>query len=224
MGRAFHGDALKAATSGAQARAHPVFILVTALLAGAALLAPPIADLPLPGYAAIALLLIATVAATPVMVRIIATRALRVFTPAHSVARLTRPSGAEETKRSSWLRRSRRSPAQFLILEIAAQIARARYATLSVAAIIVSFSLMTSMAIMVASFRDSPALDTALPADIYVRQRRRPYLEPRPQIHCAAAAWRANTADSRRRRSRKPPDHVIARTLDGQSRRALDRT
>src|SRR5690606_10311217 len=170
---------------GLQARAHPVSVLVTARLPGPRLRAPPRAELPLPGYAAIALLLIATVAATPVMVRIIATRALRVFTPAHSVARLTRPSGAEETKRSSWLRRSRRPPPQFLMLEIAlAQIAgAARYATLSVAAIIVSFSLMTSMAIMVTSFRDSldAWIQKLLPADIYVRVGyvgQSAYLEP----------------------------------------------
>ena len=46
-----------------------------------------------------------------------------------------------------------------------------RYATLSVSSIIVSFSLMTAMAIMVTSFRDSLAAWTerVLPADLYVR-------------------------------------------------------
>jgi putative ABC transport system permease protein len=221
-------NALKAGdVASAQARAHPVFILVTALLAGAALLAPPIADLPLPGYAAIALLLIATVAATPVMVRIIATRALRVFTPAHSVARLTRPSGAEETKRSSWLRRSRRSPAQFLILEIAlAQIAgAARYATLSVAAIIVSFSLMTSMAIMVTSFRDSldAWIQKLLPADIYVRVGyvgQSAYLEPETADSLRRLPGVARAEYSRFAQAQIPgesrPITVIARTLDEQ--------
>jgi putative ABC transport system permease protein len=47
----------------------------------------------------------------------------------------------------------------------------ARYATLSVSSIIVSFSLMASMAIMVTSFRDSLDQWTqkVLPADLYVR-------------------------------------------------------
>jgi putative ABC transport system permease protein len=47
----------------------------------------------------------------------------------------------------------------------------ARYATLSVSAILVSFSLMVSMAIMVTSFRTSLDLWTQrlLPADVYVR-------------------------------------------------------
>ena len=47
----------------------------------------------------------------------------------------------------------------------------ARYATLSVSAIVVSFSLMAAMAIMVASFRNSLDAWTQriLPADLYVR-------------------------------------------------------
>ena len=59
-------------------------------------------------------------------------------------------------------------PYQIAIAQIAGT---ARYATLSVSAILVSFSLMVSMAIMVTSFRTS--LDQwaqrVLPADIYVR-------------------------------------------------------
>ena len=62
----------------------------------------------------------------------------------------------------------RRVPWQIAIAQIAGT---ARYATLSVSAIIVSFSLMASMAIMVTSFRDSLDAWTQqlLPADLYVR-------------------------------------------------------
>lgn len=63
---------------------------------------------------------------------------------------------------------ARAVPYQVAIAQIAGT---ARYATLSVSAILVSFSLMVSMAIMVTSFRTS--LDQwaqrVLPADIYVR-------------------------------------------------------
>ena len=133
--------ALKAGdVASAQARAHPFLPPLLFLLAAAALLAPPIAGLPLPGYVAIALLLIAAVAATPAIVRSVLTRAPPL----------------------------RAAPYQVGIAQIAGT---ARYASLSVAAIIVSFSLMTSMAIMVTSFRDSLDAWTQklLPADLYVR-------------------------------------------------------
>src|SRR4030095_12817855 len=59
-------------------------------------------------------------------------------------------------------------PYQVAIAQIAGT---ARYATLSVSAILVSFSLMVSMAIMVTSFRTSLDQWTQriLPADVYVR-------------------------------------------------------
>lgn len=61
-----------------------------------------------------------------------------------------------------------RIPYEIAIAQIAGT---ARYATLSVSSIIVSFSLMASMAIMVTSFRDSLDQWTqkVLPADLYVR-------------------------------------------------------
>ncbi len=64
--------------------------------------------------------------------------------------------------------RLRRIPYEIAIAQIAGT---ARYATLSVSSIIVSFSLMASMAIMVTSFRDSLDQWTqkVLPADLYVR-------------------------------------------------------
>ena len=104
------------------------------------LLLPPIAGLPLPGFVAIALLMIGAVIAMPSIVRM----ALRHAPFARGV------------------------PYQVAIAQIAGT---ARYATLSVSAILVSFSLMVSMAIMVTSFRTS--LDhwtqRILPADVYVR-------------------------------------------------------
>lgn len=126
----------------ASSAAPPHTAMVVALLAlsALALIAPPIAGLPLPGYVAIALLLIAVVAASPSVVR-----AVLNCTPS-----------------------LRAAPYQVAIAQIAGA---ARYATMSVAAIIVSFSLMTSMAIMVTSFRDSLDAWTQklLPADLYVR-------------------------------------------------------
>jgi putative ABC transport system permease protein len=134
-------SALKAGdiTSG-QIHSHGWTVLTLGVLAAIAVCLPPIAGLPLPGFVAIALLLIGCVIAMPSVVRFV-------------------------------LRHAPRS--KHLSYEIAiAQIAgTARYATLSVSSIIVSFSLMVSMAIMVTSFRDSLDQWTqkVLPADLYVR-------------------------------------------------------
>ncbi len=116
--------------------------LVASLLAAAlgALLMSPIAGLPLPGYVSIALLLIATVAAMPWVIRLALGLLPRLNAPTYEVA--------------------------------SAEIfGTARYAALSVSAIVVSFSLMVSMAIMVSSFRHSLDAWTQkiLPADLYVR-------------------------------------------------------
>src|SRR5690606_6627482 len=109
-------------------------------LAAMVLAVPPIDGLPLPGYAAIALLLLAAIVAMPSLVRCL-------------------------------LRYAPRLPGVTGQLAMAQIWGAARYATLSIAAIIVSFSLMVSMAIMVTSFRQS--LDSwtqkLLPADVYVR-------------------------------------------------------
>jgi putative ABC transport system permease protein len=123
-----------------QLRSHEWLASTLVIVAGVLLAVPPIGGLPLPGYASIALLLVATVIAMPSLVRF----ALR------RVPRL------------------RAIPYQIAIAQIAGT---ARYATLSVAAIIVSFSLMTAMAIMVSSFRTSLDLWTQklLPADVYLR-------------------------------------------------------
>src|SRR5690606_34673719 len=121
-------------------RPHGWTVLSLAILAAIAVSLPPIAGLPLPGFVAIALLLIACVVAMPSVVRFILRHAPR----------------------------SRNLPYEIAVAQIAGT---ARYATLSVSSIIVSFSLMASMAIMVTSFRDSLDQWTqkVLPADLYVR-------------------------------------------------------
>lgn len=119
---------------------YPGLVIALLIFAVALLFAPPIAGLPLSGYLAIVLLLFATLAAMPGLLRLML-RVLSGFgSPVWQVA-LAQLRGT------------------------------ARYATLSVAAIVVSFSLMVAMAIMVTSFRSSLDVWTqkVLPADIYVR-------------------------------------------------------
>jgi putative ABC transport system permease protein len=134
-------SALKAGdVASRELRTHGRVVAVLLLLAALVLLLPPIAGLPLPGFVAIALVMIGVVIAMPSIVRL----ALRHAPFVRAV------------------------PYQIAIAQIAGT---ARYATLSVSAILVSFSLMVSMAIMVTSFRTS--LDQwaqrVLPADVYVR-------------------------------------------------------
>lgn len=134
-------SALKAGdVTSSELRTHGRVVAILLLLAVVALLMPPIAGLPLPGFIAIALLMIGAVIAMPSIVRIV----LRYAPVARAI------------------------PYQIAIAQIAGT---ARYATLSVSAILVSFSLMVSMAIMVTSFRTSLDQWTQriLPADVYVR-------------------------------------------------------
>lgn len=134
-------SALKAGdiTSG-EIHSHGWTVMALAVLAVIAVLMPPIAGLPLPGFVAIALLLIGAVIAMPSVIRFV-------------------------------LRRAPRAPGLPYEIAIAQIAGTARYATLSVSSILVSFSLMASMAIMVTSFRDSLDQWTqkVLPADLYVR-------------------------------------------------------
>jgi putative ABC transport system permease protein len=134
-------SALKAGDiASARIASHGVAMATLYVLAMTILFVPPIADLPLPGYVSIALLLIATVLAMPLVIR----------------ATL------------NWLPKIEHVPYEIGIAELAGT---ARYAALSVSAIVVSFSLMVAMAIMVTSFRGS--LDSwtqkILPADLYLR-------------------------------------------------------
>jgi putative ABC transport system permease protein len=133
--------ALKAGdVSSHSVQTHTPLVLLLFGLAAVALLLPPIASLPLPGYFAIALLVLAAVISMPWVMRVLLKHAPRANAVSYEVA-LAQLRGT------------------------------ARYATLSVSAIVVSFSLMVSMAIMVTSFRAS--LDhwtqRILPADLYVR-------------------------------------------------------
>jgi putative ABC transport system permease protein len=137
-------SALKAGdVASANLRTHEGSVATLLVLAAAVLALPPIAGLPLPGFVSIALLMIAVVIAMPSILR----RALR-LTAGRPLLQAV--------------------PYQIAAAQIAGT---ARYATLSVSAILVSFSLMVSMAIMVTSFRTS--LDhwaqRMLPADVYVR-------------------------------------------------------
>jgi putative ABC transport system permease protein len=123
------------------ARARPGLALLA--LAGALLLAPPIAGIPVAAYLAIALLLTAAIFIKPLI-------APRVFAP---LARLASRAGA-----AHWLATTRLA-------------ATPRFASIGAAGIVASFALMVAMATMVASFRASVDdwLTRVLPADIYVR-------------------------------------------------------
>jgi putative ABC transport system permease protein len=122
------------------ARSHALAALLLLALALIALLLKPVHGLPLPGYVAIALLLIAAVLVTPLICELV--------------------YGLLPTAGAAW-----RTIAAAQLRGTAAR------ANISVAAILVSFSLMVAMAIMVASFRESldEWVQRILPADVYVR-------------------------------------------------------
>jgi len=133
-------DALKSGdVASADPRTHAGMSGLLALSSLGALALPPLEGLPVPGYLAVALLLIAVVTAMPMLIRALVRRAPRM----------------------------RALSFQLAFAQIGAT---ARYASLSVASIVVSFSLMVSMAIMVTSFRSSLDRWTQqlLPADVYV--------------------------------------------------------
>ena len=99
----------------------------------------------------------------------------------------------------------------------------ARYAALSVSAIVVSFSLMVAMAIMVTSFRTSLDAWTQkiLPADVYLRVGyvgQSAYLQEDVLNELAAMDGIARTESSRFSRAvldkNRPPLVLIARTFD----------
>jgi putative ABC transport system permease protein len=140
--RAVPAAALKAGGDGeAIARLRSPVPGIALLALGAVLTTmPPVAGLPLPGYAAIALLLFGTLLLLP-----------RVF--AFLLGCLPAPRTAPAMLARAQLRGN---PTQ---------------ASVSLATIVASVSLMVSMAIMVASFRHSldDWLGAVLPADVYVR-------------------------------------------------------
>jgi len=122
------------------ARRHGWVALALVVAAVAALLLPPIEGIALPGYTAIACLLLGAVFFAPTLSHIAFDRL-----PA---------------KGPPWLQ-----------IASAQLKGTARRSTVSIAAVLVSFSLMVSMAIMVYSFRISldAWMQRILPADLYVR-------------------------------------------------------
>jgi putative ABC transport system permease protein len=139
--RAAPAAALKAADADAPAPAHASRVALALIVAGcAASLAPAIADLPLFGYLAIALILVGGILAIPSLAQaaLRAVRTPRAVAPQLALAHLRATPG-----------------------RLAA----------TLAAVVASVSLMISMAIMVASFRQSldDWLRVMLPADLYLR-------------------------------------------------------
>ncbi len=122
------------------ARRHGWIALAFALAAGAALLLPPLEGIALPGYAAIACLLLGAVFLAPTLSHLAFGRLPAAGPP--------------------WLQ-----------IATAQLKGTARRSTVSIAAVLVSFSLMVAMAIMVYSFRNSLDgwMQRILPADLYVR-------------------------------------------------------
>jgi len=122
------------------ARRHGIIALIFVIAAGAALLLPPLEGIALPGYTAIACLLLGAVFLAPSLSHFVFERL---------------PLGGPAWRQIA-----------------AAQLrGTARRSTVSIAAVLVSFSLMVAMGIMVYSFRNSldAWMQRILPADVYVR-------------------------------------------------------
>ncbi len=135
------------------ARAWPA--LVCLLLAALLTLAPPVFELPLPAYLAIALLLIGAIALMPQLAK-------RVFGCANRAA-----TGWTERRAQAG-----KEPQPAVPTLVLARLANAPgQAAIALGGVLASFSLMVAMAIMVSSFRSSVDdwLLQILPADLYVR-------------------------------------------------------
>ena len=172
--------------------------LICLVLAAAFSFAPPVFELPLFGYLAIALLLIGGIGLMP-RVASIALRALQALMAS----------------------RARRFPVLALSL---ARLANAPgQASIALGGILASFSLMVAMGIMVSSFRVSVDdwMGHILPADLYVRTLDAGgtgYLSPAQQAALAAAPGVERIQFLRTRRvtldPARPPIVVIARDID----------
>lgn len=169
-------------------------------VAGLALLSPPIDGLPLPGYFAIACLLLGSVLLMPAFVHALF----------HRLA-----SG-----RAAWYQ-----VASGHLKGTAGQ------ATVSIAAVLVSFSLMVAMAIMVSSFRGSLEawLEKILPADLYLRAGQTgesAFLDPTAQDLIASTPGVARAEFGRSRdlllSDRQPAVTLLARPIrDEDAQRIL---
>jgi putative ABC transport system permease protein len=123
-----------------EARRHGLIALLLVIAGAGALLLPPMEGIALPGYTAIACLLLGAVFFAPTLSKI-------------AFSRLPASGPAWQQIATAQLRGT------------------ARRSTVSIAAVLVSFSLMVAMAIMVYSFRNSldAWMQRILPADLYVR-------------------------------------------------------
>jgi putative ABC transport system permease protein len=172
------------------------WIAVLVFLCGALLLLlPPIDDLPLAGYGAIALIILSTIIAVPSLLK-----------------RLLRPVPT-----------LRNVPAELAISHLRGS---GRYATLSVAAIVVSFSLMVAMLIMVTSFRTSldAWTEKILPADLYLRAGyvgQTAYLNATQLQALAQLPGVTRTMSARFAQltldANQPPLTIVAREIDAQN-------
>ncbi len=183
------GDAIHTATRG-----HGWIALSVALAGALLLLLPPLGDLPLAGYAAIALIILATIIGVPSLLN-------RLLQPVPTLGNV---------------------PVELALAHLRGS---GRYAALSVAAIVVSFSLMVAMLIMVTSFRSSldAWTEKILPADLYLRARyvgQSAYLAPEQLESLAALPGVARIVSARFAQVLLEPDAapltVIARELDAQ--------
>lgn len=145
MAQARPAEALRGASRETALRrlAHPGPSLVLMVVAGVLLLAPPIDDLPLAAYAAIACILLAAIGVVPWLVKLLFARAQRFLGGCGAL---------------TWLAFTRvaQAPGQ---------------AGGVIAGVVASFALTVAMVIMVASFRLSVTdwLVMVLPADLYAR-------------------------------------------------------
>lgn len=176
----------------------PWIAVVFALLALLLLQLPAIAGLPLAAYAAIACLLIGAIALMPWL----AARLLR-LTPQRLLARPVLGLA---------LLQLREAPG---------------YAGIGLAGVVVSFSLMVSMAIMVASFRESVTvwLEELLPAGLYLRtsQGGETAFLSADQAAKLAQTTGIDRAEFQRLQlinlsPERPAVALIARTMDGQAK------
>jgi len=156
---------------------------------------PPVHGLPLPGYAAIAAILLGSVLLMPQLAAAV-------------LACLPLPRAVPATLAFAQLK------------------ATPRQAAISIAAIVISMSLMGSMMIMVSSFRESlnAWLTQVLPADLYLRAARTGdtgFLTSEEQAHIAAAPGIARAEFQRTQsllvRPGLPPLTLLARAVDART-------
>jgi putative ABC transport system permease protein len=174
---------------------------MAAIVLGLALAAaaPPVDDLPVAGYSAIALMLLGTVLLMPSLT-------------AACLERMPQPRGA------------------LACTAIAQLKAVPRQAAISVAAIVISLSLMASMLIMVNSFRTSldAWLTQMLPADLYLRAARSGetgYLTPQEQARIASLPGVQRIVFVRSQNlllsAASPPVSLIARPISPENAAAV---